>query len=120
MLSGAEDIGRQALCSWAPRQPLGAGLLAAALGFAMLPGAHAADLRVSVEQITSGQYHHFFGYIGQCRTIPWNATGQYILGLEIDRIDRMTHTRHAWSDHGRHAMPCPVAVGGWAMEAEGR
>lgn len=41
------------------------------------------------EQITSGTNHHFFGYIGQCRTIPWNADGRYILGMEIDCIDRM-------------------------------
>ena len=66
-----------------------AGLVAVASGFAVLPGARAADFDLSVEQITFGDKHHFFGYIGQCRTIPWNATGQYILGLEIDRIDRM-------------------------------
>jgi len=45
------------------------------------------DLKIG--QLTSGTKHHFFGYIGQCRTIPWNATGRYILGLEIDTIDRM-------------------------------
>jgi hypothetical protein len=44
---------------------------------------------LEIEQITSGSKHHFFGYIGQCRTIPWNASGRYILGMEIDRIDRM-------------------------------
>jgi hypothetical protein len=44
---------------------------------------------LKIEQVTSGSKHHFFGYIGQCLTIPWNASGQYILGLEIDRIDRM-------------------------------
>jgi hypothetical protein len=44
---------------------------------------------LEIEQITSGTKHHFFGYIGQCQTIPWNASGQYILGLEIDTIDRM-------------------------------
>lgn len=45
------------------------------------------DLKIS--QLTTGSKHHLFGYIGQCRTIPWNATGRYILGLEIDTIDRM-------------------------------
>lgn len=45
------------------------------------------DLKIS--QLTTGSKHHFFGYIGQCRTIPWNATGRYILGLEIDTINRM-------------------------------
>ena len=53
--------------------------------------AHAGKPRfkLEVEQLTSGPKHHFFGYIGQCQTIPWNASGRYILGLEIDRIDRM-------------------------------
>ena len=45
------------------------------------------DLRI--EQLTSGANHHFFGYIGQCQTIPWNASGRFVLGLEIDRIDRL-------------------------------
>jgi hypothetical protein len=44
---------------------------------------------LKIEQVTSGERHHFFGYIGQCQTIPWNASGRYILGLEIDRIDQM-------------------------------
>ena len=46
-------------------------------------------LNLNIEQVTSGSKHHFFGYIGQCQTIPWNAGGRYILCLEIDRIDRM-------------------------------
>lgn len=44
---------------------------------------------LGIEQITTGKKHHFFGYIGQCQTIPWNASGRYILGLEIETIDRM-------------------------------
>jgi hypothetical protein len=44
---------------------------------------------LKVEQVTTGTKHHFFGYIGQCRTIPWNASGRYIVALEIDTIDRM-------------------------------
>ena len=44
---------------------------------------------LKIEQVTSGTKHHFFGYIGQCQTIPWNASERYILGMEIDRIDRM-------------------------------
>jgi len=51
--------------------------------------AQSTDFDLRIEQITSGTQHHFFGYIGQCQTIPWNSTGQYILGLEIDTIDRM-------------------------------
>jgi len=52
-------------------------------------GSESANIKLSVEQITSGTKHHFFGYIGQCQTIPWNASGRYVLGLEIDRIDRL-------------------------------
>ena len=47
------------------------------------------SLKLNIEQVTSGNRHHFFGYIGQCQTIPWNASGRYILCLEIDRINRM-------------------------------
>lgn len=52
-------------------------------------------LNLKVEQVTSGTLHHFFGYIGQCQTIPWNASGRYILCLEIDRIDRMPKPNEA-------------------------
>jgi len=50
---------------------------------------------LAIEQLTSGDKHHFFGYIGQCRTIPWNEDGRYILGMEIDRIDRMPKPEEA-------------------------
>ena len=64
-------------------------LLALALHCVVGSGAEPARLRLSMEQITCGDKHHFFGYIGQCQTIPWNVSGRYILGLEIDRIDRL-------------------------------
>ncbi len=64
-------------------------LLALALHCVVGSGAEPERLRLSMEQITSGDKHHFFGYIGQCQTIPWNASGRYILGLEIDRIDHL-------------------------------
>lgn len=51
--------------------------------------AQPASFDLKIEQLTSGTKHHLFGYIGQCRTIPWNASGRYILGLEIDSIHRM-------------------------------
>jgi len=51
--------------------------------------AQSTSIDLKIEQVTSGTKHHFFGYIGQCQTIPWNASGRYILGMEIDRIDRM-------------------------------
>jgi len=31
-------------------------------------------IHLKIEQLTSGSKHHFFGYIGQCQTIPWNAS----------------------------------------------
>jgi hypothetical protein len=46
-------------------------------------------IHLKIEQLTSGSKLHFFGYIGQCQTTPWNASGRYVLGLEIDRIDRL-------------------------------
>ena len=52
-------------------------------------------IKLRIEQLTSGTKHHFFGYIGQCRTIPWNANGRYVLGLEIDRIDRLPSRQEA-------------------------
>jgi hypothetical protein len=50
---------------------------------------------LTVDQLTSGEKHHFFGYIGQCQTIPWNSTGQYILGMEIDTIIRLPKPEEA-------------------------
>ena len=41
------------------------------------------------EQITFGPKNHFFGYIGHVGTIPWNASGRYILALRTDFVDRM-------------------------------
>ena len=55
-----------------------------------LPSPAQSDpFELSIEQLTKGKKHHFFGYIGQCQTIPWNESGRYILGLEIETIDRM-------------------------------
>ena len=57
--------------------------------------AQSSNFDLKIEQLTSGTKHHFFGYIGQCQTIPWNASGRYILGMEIDRIDRMPEPEDA-------------------------
>ena len=51
--------------------------------------AESPSVELKIEQVTSGPKHHFFGYIGHCQTIPWDADNRYILGLEIDNIDRM-------------------------------
>lgn len=55
----------------------------------------ASSIDLKIEQLTSGDRHHFFGYIGQCLTIPWNASNRYILGLEIDSIHRMPEPQEA-------------------------
>lgn len=47
------------------------------------------EMSVSVHQITSGPANHLFGYIGHAVTIPWNASGRYIVALESDFFDRM-------------------------------
>jgi len=48
-----------------------------------------ADLATEVQQITFGPRHHFFGYIGHVRTVPWNASGRYIVGLQTEFQERM-------------------------------
>ncbi len=55
----------------------------------ILTGSGARGGELKVEQLSSGPAHHFFGYIGQSLTIPWNGTGRYILCLESDFHDRM-------------------------------
>lgn len=49
----------------------------------------ADELSLDVKQITHGPQHHFFGYIGQSLTIPWNQSEKYILSLRTDFHDRM-------------------------------
>jgi len=57
-----------------------------------LTRAGSADFTTEIRQITFGPAHHFFGYIGQVRTIPWNASGRYIAGLRTGFQDRMPGT----------------------------
>jgi len=49
----------------------------------------AGGIAYSVRQLTQGPKHHFFGYIGQSLTIPWNESGRFILCLETDFHDHM-------------------------------
>ena len=49
----------------------------------------ADSFELEVKQITFGPKHHFFGYIGQSQTIPWNGTGRYIVGLRNNFQDHM-------------------------------
>jgi len=48
-----------------------------------------AQSSVKVTQLTRGPRHHYFGYIGQSRTIPWNASGRYVLALRVAFQDRL-------------------------------
>jgi len=57
--------------------------------------AETPSVDLKIEQVTFAPKHHFFGYIGQCQTIPWNASGRYILGMEIENIDRMPRPKEA-------------------------
>jgi len=54
-----------------------------------LLGAESKDLNLTIEQITFGPKHHFFGYIGQSQTIPWNASGRFIVALRVGFHDHM-------------------------------
>ena|GEM_PF-215688 len=78
----------------------GAGMISLMLRFGLLLfvcavhgmaafGSESANLKLSVEQITFGPKHHFFGYIGQSKTIPWDAAGRYILALRTGYHDHM-------------------------------
>ena len=46
-------------------------------------------IKVSVEQLTEGNDHHFFGYIGQSLTIPWSKKGDQILCLSAPFHDHL-------------------------------
>ena len=49
----------------------------------------------SVRQVTFGPKHHFFGYIGHVGTIPWNASGQYLVALQVGFQDRLPGVKDA-------------------------
>ena len=49
----------------------------------------AGEWSTSTRQITFGPQHHFFGYFGHVRTIPWNASGRYLVALQTDFQERM-------------------------------
>lgn len=70
-------------------------VVAAPILFVSHVNAQSSSFNLETEQLTFGTKHHFFGYIGQCRTIPWNENGRYILGLEVERIDKMPEPKDA-------------------------
>lgn len=47
------------------------------------------EVSLTVRQVTHGPLQHFFGYIGHVRTIPWNASGRYLVALQTRFQDRM-------------------------------
>ncbi len=53
------------------------------------PSAPEPSIELEREQITRGPKNHLFGYIGHVGTIPWNASGRYIVALRTDFVDRM-------------------------------
>ncbi len=61
----------------------------------LAPPVLAQQFHLTTEQVTTGPKHHFFGYIGQCQTIPWSGDGRYILAMEIEHIDRMPRPNEA-------------------------
>ena len=63
-------------------------LLLVSPAFAQEPKS-SGGLSYSMKQITHGPKHHFFGYFGHVRTIPWNASGRYLVALETDFQERM-------------------------------
>ena len=68
------------------------GLLAVGLGWlagAWIEHGSAAELSVTVRQITRGPSNHFFGYIDHVQNIPWNGSGRYILALRTTFQDRL-------------------------------
>ncbi|MHC4177222.1 MAG: hypothetical protein ACYSWU_06935 [Planctomycetota bacterium] len=50
---------------------------------------------VQLRQLTFGSRHHFFGYIGQSLTVPWNRSGDKVLSLRTDFHDRMPTAKDA-------------------------
>ncbi len=47
------------------------------------------DWDVSIEQLTHGPKHHFFGYIGHVKNTPWNGNGRYMAVLRTAFQDHM-------------------------------
>jgi len=46
-------------------------------------------LKATIRQVTHGEENHFFGYIGQSLTIPWNGTGRRIVALRTLFLDHL-------------------------------
>ena len=53
------------------------------------PSGSFPTLRLTQTQISHGDFHHLFGYIGQSLTIPWNVADRYVVALRTDFHDRL-------------------------------
>ncbi len=78
----------------------------------------AAQSSVKVTQLTRGPRHHYFGYIGQSRTIPWNASGRYLLALKVPFQDRLPGAGDSaeiclLDAHDNYAIRVVDATRGW-------
>jgi hypothetical protein len=78
---------------------------------ALLLAAQAAD--VDVRQLTSGPRHHFFGYIGHVRTVPWNGDDTLVVGLRTPFQDRLPRPDEAAD------LVLLDAAGDWAVRKVG-
>src|SRR5262245_44134328 len=54
-----------------------------------------ADFTTEIRQVSFGSKHHFFGYIGHVRTIPWNQSGSFAVALQTDFQERMPNPGEA-------------------------
>lgn len=70
-------------------QLLGTALAGTTLLVAAQPVPSTGDWSMEVTQLTRGPLHHFFGYIGHVRTIPWSGDNRYVLALRTSFQDRM-------------------------------
>lgn len=96
-------------------------LLGLTAGEAKVLGTESGNLGLEVEQVTFGPRHHFFGYIGQCRTIPWNFSGRYIVALRTEFHDRMPKPGEAADivlvDTARNNRVVPIEKSrGWNLQ----
>ena len=69
-----------------------------ALGAVIVPFTdlfNSSKFNITVNQITGGENHHFFGYIGQSLTIPWNYNGDKILCMSSPFHDHLPSTNEA-------------------------
>jgi hypothetical protein len=78
-------------------------------------------IQLTKTQVSSGDAHHLFGYIGQSLTIPWNASDRYIVALQTDFHDRLPGPGDAADvvlidTHNDNAMVVLDQTFGWNLQ----